>query len=112
MSDAQLVYGIHAVRAVLAKQPSRVAQIWVQAGRGDARVDELLELAATHGVKVAQRSARELDQQVAGAPHQGVVAQLEVGGTLGEGALDEILERAGPAPFVLVLDGVQDPHNL
>jgi 23S rRNA (guanosine2251-2'-O)-methyltransferase len=112
MSEAHFVYGIHAVRAVLEKQPARVAQIWLQTGRNDARMDELAKLAADRGVKLEKRSARELDQRADGERHQGAIAQLNVGGTLGEGALDEILEQAGPKPLVLVLDGVQDPHNL
>jgi 23S rRNA (guanosine2251-2'-O)-methyltransferase len=112
MSDANLVYGIHAVRAVLDKHADRVTQVWLQSGRHDERLNALTKLAAERGVKVELRAVRELDQRANGEPHQGAIAQLSSGGTLGEGALDEILERAGPMPLVLVLDGVQDPHNL
>jgi 23S rRNA (guanosine2251-2'-O)-methyltransferase len=112
MSDANLVYGIHAVRAVLQKQPSRVACVWLQTGRDDARIRELMELAQEHGVRTEHRTVRDLDQRASGEPHQGAIAELKPMGTQGEGALDEILDRAGSAPLVLVLDGVQDPHNL
>jgi 23S rRNA (guanosine2251-2'-O)-methyltransferase len=112
MSDASLVYGIHAVRAVLDKHAQRVTQVWLQTGRNDKRIDELTKLATERGVKIEHRSARELDQRANGEQHQGAVAQLSAGGNLGEGALDEILEHAGSKPLVLVLDGVQDPHNL
>lgn len=112
MSDATLVYGIHAVRAAVDKHAQRVAQIWLQSERRDARIEELIKLAHDRGVKVEHRPARELDQRANGEQHQGAIAQLKVEGPLGEGALDEILERAGPTPLVLVLDGVQDPHNL
>jgi 23S rRNA (guanosine2251-2'-O)-methyltransferase len=112
MSDANLVYGIHAVRAVLKKHGQRVLQIWLQSGRNDSRIDEIVKLAQESKVKVEHRPARDLDQRAGGEQHQGAIAQLKDAGTLGEGALDEILDAAGTAPLVLVLDGVQDPHNL
>ncbi len=112
MSEATLVYGIHAVRAVLTKHPRRVAQVWLQTGRDDARVDEIVKLAAQNNVKVERRAVRDLDQRANGEQHQGAIAQLNPSSALGEGALDELLDKAGPAPLLLVLDGVQDPHNL
>jgi 23S rRNA (guanosine2251-2'-O)-methyltransferase len=112
MSEATLVYGIHAVRAVLVKHPKRVAQIWLQSGRDDARVEGIVKLASQNSVKLERRAARELDQRANGEQHQGAIAQLTPAAALGEGALDEILDGAGPAPLLLVLDGVQDPHNL
>lgn len=112
MSEATLVYGIHAVRAVLSKHPKRVAQIWLQSGRSDARIDEIVKLASEYDVKIERRVARDLDQRANGEQHQGAIAQLNGASALGEGALDEILDNAGAAPLVLVLDGVQDPHNL
>jgi 23S rRNA (guanosine2251-2'-O)-methyltransferase len=112
MSDATLVYGIHAVRSVLNKHPKRIVQIWLQSGREDARVEELVKLAMAHGVKVERRAVRDLDQRANGEQHQGAIAQLNASSALGEGALDELLDGAGPAPLLLVLDGVQDPHNL
>jgi 23S rRNA (guanosine2251-2'-O)-methyltransferase len=112
MSDATLVYGIHAVRAVLGKHPKRVTQIWLQSGRDDARVAEIATLAADHGVKIERRAVRDLDQRANGEQHQGAIAQLTASSALGEGALDELLDSAGPAPLLLVLDGVTDPHNL
>lgn len=112
MSDATLVYGIHAVRAVLEKHPKRVAHVWLQSGRNDARTEELVKLAAQNGVKIEQRAARELDQRANGEQHQGAIAQLVASSSLGEGALDELLDQAGASPLLLVLDGVQDPHNL
>lgn len=112
MTDANLVYGIHAVRTLLQKHADRVTRVWLQAERGDARIEDLLKLAQTHGVKVERRATKELDQRANGERHQGAMAELSGGSALGEGALDDILDAAGSAPLVLVLDGVQDPHNL
>jgi 23S rRNA (guanosine2251-2'-O)-methyltransferase len=112
MSDATVVYGIHAVRAVLAKHPKRVVQIWLQSGRDDARVNEIVKLATDNRVKIERRAVRDLDQRANGEQHQGAMAQLTAASALGEGALDELLDSAGANPLLLVLDGVTDPHNL
>jgi len=99
-------------RAVLSKHPKRVTRVWLQAERGDSRIDELLKSAQQHGVVVERRAAKDLDQRSNGERHQGAIAELSGGSALGEGALDDVLDAAGPTPLVLVLDGVQDPHNL
>lgn len=112
MSEASLVIGLHAVQAVLEKQPARVSEILLQKGRDDARIVAIEKLARVAGTRVERRDARELDQLSAQGRHQGAIARLVPAAVQGEGALDEVLDRAGPQPFVLVLDGVQDPHNL
>jgi 23S rRNA (guanosine2251-2'-O)-methyltransferase len=112
MSEASWVFGLHAVRTLLQRHADKVAQLLVVRGREDARINEVLKLAREHELKVEFRSSQDLDQLAAGERHQGVVAKLQKIENLGEGALDEILDKAGDAPFVLVLDGVTDPHNL
>jgi 23S rRNA (guanosine2251-2'-O)-methyltransferase len=112
MSDATTVFGLHAVRTLLQRHASKVVQLYVQKGRDDARINEVLKLATEHRIKVEQRSSQELDQMTQNASHQGVVAQLKKIDNLGEGALDEILDKASDSPLLLILDGVTDPHNL
>ena len=112
MSDASLVFGWHAVSSVLQRQPERIVRLTLQKGREDDRTAAIVELANRHGLRCEQKTARELDQLAPNANHQGVVAELRSVGTLGEGELDRILDIAGSTPLVLVLDGVQDPHNL
>ncbi len=112
MSEASIVFGLHAVRTLLQRHADKVGELLVVRGREDARMSEVLKLAREHQVKVEFRSAQELDQLAKGERHQGVIARLQKVDILGEGALDELLDQAGDAPFVLVLDGVTDPHNL
>lgn len=112
MSEASLVFGLHAVRTLLQRHADKIGQLMIVRGREDARMSEVLKLAREHQVKVDFRSVQELDQLAGGERHQGVIAKLQKIENLGEGALDDILDRAGAAPFVLVLDGVTDPHNL
>ncbi len=112
MTEASLVFGLHAVRTLLQRQADKVGQLLIVRGREDARMSEVLKLAREKQVKVEFRGAAELDQLANGERHQGVIARLQKIENLGEGALDDILDNAGDAPFVLVLDGVTDPHNL
>lgn len=110
--ETVVVFGLHAVRTLLQQHPERVLSLIVQKGRDDARVAEVLELAQQRNVRIERREARELDRLAGDERHQGVCAQMHGSGVLGEGALDELLDRAGGDPLLLVLDGVQDPHNL
>ena len=106
------VYGLHAVAAALKYEPEQVRALWVERQRRDARLRDLLDAAAeTIPVHFVERA--ELDRLSGGARHQGVVAQLEVRRRgLDEADLSGLLDAAvGPA-LLLVLDGVQDPHNL
>jgi 23S rRNA (guanosine2251-2'-O)-methyltransferase len=113
MSEAQapVVFGLHAVRTLLQQRPERASLLLLQKGREDARMTEVMRLAQAAGVRTEWRDTRELDQLAGSDRHQGACLQIRSMGTLGEGALDELLDRA-QAPLLLVLDGVQDPHNL
>jgi 23S rRNA (guanosine2251-2'-O)-methyltransferase len=111
MSAPSLVYGLHAVRTLLQRSAARVRRLQVDARRDDPRMRELLQLAQQHGVKPERIDARQLSARVGDVTHQGVLAELD---PLPPWHEDELVEAVGAAtdPLVLVLDGVQDPHNL
>lgn len=108
----ETVFGVHAVRALLDRRPKDVQRLVLQAGRNDKRVQQLVELAREHGVKVESRPPAELDALAPGQVHQGVVARVTAATALDEDDLLIRLDAAGRPPLLLVLDGVQDPHNL
>ncbi len=112
MSDEAIVFGLHAVRTLLQQHPQKASLLILQKGREDARVAEVTKLAQAAGIRIAHRDGSELDRLAAGDRHQGVCVQIKAAGVLGEGALDELLDKASAAPLLLILDGVQDPHNL
>jgi len=112
MSEDAIVFGLHAVRTLLQQHPERAVLVIVQKGRDDERIIEVTKLAQAANVRISPRDVNELDRIAAGDRHQGVCVQIRPGGVLGEGALDELLDKATTAPLLLVLDGVQDPHNL
>ncbi len=69
------VYGIHAVDALLRREPGSIQRLWVQAGRQDKRMAALLDLAVNQGIATQTVPRAELDQKVFGR-HQGVVAEV------------------------------------
>lgn len=112
MKRTERVFGLHAVHSLLQRNPSRIAVLLVLETRSDARMGEILELAEKAGVPVRRAARQELDQMVPGVSHQGVVAETGGSRSLGESDLQGFLHTLNEPPFLLILDGVQDPHNL
>lgn len=107
------IFGLHAVEALLQSHPETVLVLWVQAGRHDDRLTRIIKLAQQAGVAVQPVARAQLDKQVsADARHQGAVAQVKTAQTWHESDLNAIVEQAGSGLLLLILDGVQDPHNL
>lgn len=107
----QYLFGVHAVQAAMQRQPDKVKQLFIQRGRSDQRVDQLVSAARQMGVSIQVADKDKLDEWSEGLVHQGVVAFYTGGNLWSENDLDEILEAA-EKPLLLVLDGVTDPHNL
>nr|WP_206202657.1 23S rRNA (guanosine(2251)-2'-O)-methyltransferase RlmB [Thioalkalivibrio sp. XN279] len=107
-----MAWGLHPVREVLQRAPERVLELWALGGRADARMAEVLALAEAQGVRCQFVPRETLDGMAGGGVHQGVVARLAPAAPLDENDLYELLDRLQEPPFLLVLDGVQDPHNL
>jgi 23S rRNA (guanosine2251-2'-O)-methyltransferase len=109
----ELIHGLHAVVAALSHASEQVRGLWVERQRRDGRMQSLLEQATGHGVAVHWADRAELDRLSGGARHQGVVARLAVRPRgHGEADLPALLAAANGPALLLVLDGVQDPHNL
>ena len=106
------VHGLHAVQAVLARDDAAVNAVWVEQGRRDQRMQAILEHCARRGLTVQRVDRRELDRLSDGAAHQGVVIDCPPLAPGDEGTLDRLLDDLVETPFLLVLDQVQDPHNL
>ena len=109
---APVAYGIHAVRVLLTRHPQRVRRVLLAGGLDAGRLAEIRTLAQRSGVQVAAADEALLAKLAEGVRHQGVVAELLPQAGDPETQLEEALEAAGTAPLLLVLDGVQDPHNL
>jgi 23S rRNA (guanosine2251-2'-O)-methyltransferase len=110
MSRGTVVLGFHAVLSRLRRAPDSVREVYVDAGREDRRVRDLQALVTGAGIPLHRADGERLDRLADAGRHQGVVA-LAVA-LPAPRDLDDVLEGLGEPPLLLVLDGVQDPHNL
>lgn len=110
MSESRFIYGFHAVTAKLRQDAEAVQEIFVDAKRQDARAKDLLKMAQALGARVLPVDAQRLDGMSGKARHQGVVARIVGGHKVLK--LDDVLDGLSEPALLLVLDGVQDPHNL
>ncbi|MDR2876954.1 MAG: 23S rRNA (guanosine(2251)-2'-O)-methyltransferase RlmB [Chromatiales bacterium] len=108
-----LLCGIHTVSGLLRRQPGAVRAVWLQDGAHNPRHTDIETLAAEQGIRLSRLPLDELERRAGGARHQGVIAQFDLEAvTLDEGDIDDVLAAIEGPPLLLVLDGVQDPHNL
>jgi 23S rRNA (guanosine2251-2'-O)-methyltransferase len=113
MADgAHRVAGLNAVRTALKHGAGQVSAVWVDASRHDRRLQEVVDAAKALGLRVQRVDRETLDGLADGAHHQGVVAAVAVPVARDENGLYELIEGLDHPPLLLVLDGVQDPHNL
>ena len=113
--NEELVFGIHAVNALIKSAPERFIEIWLLKGREDERLMPIINLTRKYGIPAQMVQRKVLDDKSFGEQHQGVVARVKPGKVFNENDLDEILalaEKKEVPPFLLILDGVTDPHNL
>jgi 23S rRNA (guanosine2251-2'-O)-methyltransferase len=107
-----VVCGLHAVLTALTQHPDRIAGVWISAERDDKRIAEVLAAARAAAIKFHRVPLGKLNEMAGGLRHQGVVARLRVKPIGGENELIEFVGGLSQTPLLLVLDGVQDPHNL
>lgn len=113
MSTTQVLAGFHAVTARLRHAPETIKELYVDASRRDKRMQQFLDTARQAGIRTLPVPAERLDGLSRGVRHQGVVA-LALANTLAVD-VDEVLdalEERNERAFLLLLDGITDPHNL
>jgi 23S rRNA (guanosine2251-2'-O)-methyltransferase len=107
---SKMIFGFHAVTSRIRHEASSVEEIYVDSGRSDRRMQELLHAAKSAGIRVIPADDQRLSNIVGTRRHQGVVAkaaELSLARNL-----DELLDAIDGPPLLLVLDGITDPHNL
>ncbi|AUX94882.1 23S rRNA (guanosine(2251)-2'-O)-methyltransferase RlmB [Mixta gaviniae] len=108
---SEVIFGIHAVQALLERDPQRFQQVWILKGRDDRRLQALIAALEAQGIVIQVATRQWLDSKVEGAVHQGIIAQVKPGRHYQEGDLPDLLASI-ESPLLLILDGVTDPHNL
>ncbi len=107
---SKMIFGFHAVTARMRHDAASVEEVYVDAGRHDRRMHDLLKAAKEANVRIIQVDDQRLSSMVGTHRHQGVVAragQLSLARNL-----DELLDAIVGPPLLLILDGITDPHNL
>lgn len=105
------IAGVNSIMEAL-KAGRKIHKIFIQEGREGKRIEELKKLAASKGVFIQYVEKQRLDKMYTQTNHQGIVAQVE---SYEYSDLHEVLELAamkGEEPFILILDGIEDPQNL
>lgn len=104
-----VIHGINAVAEALKAHPERIERICIERGQKNARVQEIVKAAQLHHVRVAFEDRIWMDRKSEGARHQGALCYVAEMDTL---ASEDILAQAKSPGFLVVLDGIEDPHNL
>jgi len=108
---SEIIYGIHSVKALLDNDPQRFLEVFILKGRDDKRLKPLIDELEASGIVIQVANRQWLDEKSEGAVHQGIIARVREGRQYQENDLPALLESL-ESPFLLVLDGVTDPHNL
>jgi 23S rRNA (guanosine2251-2'-O)-methyltransferase len=105
-----VLYGIHAVEEALRARPRSIAHIAVARERSDIKLQRIIDGCRHAGIPVRFEPRAALDRMARTAAHQGVVASVTA---KAYADLEDLLaQRRGKFAFIVVLDGVEDPHNL
>jgi 23S rRNA (guanosine2251-2'-O)-methyltransferase len=110
--DNQWIAGINAVAAAIEHDAENVREVLLEAGARNPRIAEIEANARRRDIDVRRVAQQALDGVAGGLRHQGAVARYAAARTWDEDDLAALVEEAQGAALLLVLDGVQDPHNL
>ena len=117
MSKAQYITGLRAVEQLLATNATEIRRIYAEYQTANPRVEAIIKKAQSAGIDIQAANRARLAQMSGEVRHQGVIAEVERSTTLDEAGLRTLVEKrlqvADRKPLLLlILDGVQDPHNL
>lgn len=112
MAKNIVIYGLHSVQAYLDRHPEGVLEVFLLKGRDDERLNTLVKALRPLGLTLQWRERSQLDDLAGDTHHQGVVARVREQAPGDENDLVSYLDGLEAPPFLLLLDGVTDPHNL
>lgn len=112
MKEKEFIYGLHAVDVLLEKNPESIIKLSVCKDRLDQKLKNIVNAASLLHIPIEWVKRSDLDQWAQYGNHQGVVAFCKSIQKYTEQDLEPLLEKLVQPVFLLILDGVQDPHNL
>ena len=113
MSDSRILFGFHAVQSRMRQHATSIQEILIDEGRVDPRMKDIIKLAEASNIRVMQVDRDRLDGMAGrNGRHQGVIARV-IDTPIPYKDIHDVLESdLKEPPFFLILDGVEDPHNL
>ena len=117
MSKARYITGLRAVEQLLAAESAEIRQIYAEYQTANPRVQAVIAAAQKAGIEIQAANRARLTQISGESRHQGIVAEIRRSTVMDEAGLRTLVEERlqdadRPPLLLLVLDGVQDPHNL
>ena len=111
MTD-QHIYGLHAIAALINNPQRDIKQIFFNQDRQDQRLLTLLNEIKSKAIPTVALSAAKMASKFPDVVHQGIVAMVTPMPVFQEKDLPQLIKGSSKPPFILILDGVTDPHNL
>jgi len=108
--QSEIIFGFHAVESVIRNDPVNILQMIVEKNRHDKRITQLVNHAESQGISVEYLKKTDLQKLADSHKTQGIVIRYKASAKIEGKSLEEILQKDNV--FLLVLDGVTDPHNL
>ena len=110
MSNIRLIFGFHAITSRLRQNPRSVKEIYLDSTRRDQRARDLIKLTEAQKLHLILCDGARLGAMSGGTSHQGVAANIDT--TYNHIDIEDVLETLTKPSLFLILDGIQDPHNL
>jgi 23S rRNA (guanosine2251-2'-O)-methyltransferase len=105
------IYGVHSVQALLSKSAHQAYVLYVQKGLTNPKVTDIMKLAKDQGISMEVVDKSQLERIADQGSHQGVALRVKPQELPSEADLFNLLATMEAAPFLLLLDEIQDPHN-
>jgi 23S rRNA (guanosine2251-2'-O)-methyltransferase len=106
------LFGLHAAQAALAYSQDKITKVWIDGQRADKRIDVIYDVLASLNINSEKTDRKKLDRMADGNHHQGIVMEVVMPEVRPESELKDAVLSLDETALFLVLDHVQDPHNL
>ena len=109
-NQTDIIFGFHSVESVMRNDPVNILQLLVETNRHDQRIKQLIQFAESQGISVEYLKKTDIEKQARSHKTQGIAVRYKSVEKNSSVSLDDLLQKDNV--FLLVLDGVTDPHNL
>ena len=109
----EIIYGLHTSRHALEQSPENILEVRIQKDKKpSAELNKIIKLVEAAGIDLQEVSRQSLDKQTGNALHQGIALKQRCRKRNNQTTLDDLLATQEGALLLLILEGIQDPHNL